>query len=45
MDMDDKRHFNYYLGIFSISIATLLLEVSFTRIFAVMFFNHYSFGW
>lgn len=41
--MYDERHFNYYLGIFSISIATLLLEVSFTRIFAVMFFNHYAF--
>ena len=43
MDMHNERHFNYYLGIFSISMATLLLEVSFTRIFAVMFFNHYAF--
>ncbi len=41
--MPGEKHFNYYLGIFSISIATLLLEVSFTRIFAMMFFNHYAF--
>lgn len=33
----------YYLGIGVISSATLLLEVTMTRIFAVAFFNHFAF--
>lgn len=33
----------YYLGIGIISSATLLLEVTMTRIFAVAFFNHFAF--
>ena len=33
----------YYLGIGTLTGATLLLEVAMTRIFAVAFFNHYAF--
>jgi hypothetical protein len=33
----------YYLGIGVIAGATLLLEVTMTRVFAVAFFNHYAF--
>ncbi|HSE40224.1 MAG TPA: hypothetical protein VLH08_05615 [Acidobacteriota bacterium] len=33
----------YSLGIFCIAAATLLLEVSLTRIFSVLFFHHFAF--
>jgi hypothetical protein len=39
----DNRMTWYYLGIGTISGATLLLEVTMTRIFSVAFFNHYAF--
>ena len=39
----NNRMFWYYLGIGIISGATLLLEVTMTRIFSVAFFNHYAF--
>ncbi len=33
----------YYAGIFLISAATLLLEISLTRVFSVLFFHHFAF--
>jgi hypothetical protein len=37
------KGYNYYLGILIISAATLLLEITMTRIFAVIFFNQFAF--
>lgn len=36
-----RKHF--FIGIFLISISTLLLEIVLTRIFSVIFFNHFTF--
>ena len=41
--MQRSRMAWYYLGIGVIAGATLLLEVSMTRVFSVAFFNHYAF--
>ena len=41
--MQKSRMAWYYMGISLIAGATLLLEVSMTRIFSVAFFNHYAF--
>lgn len=38
-----NRPFNYYAGILILSAATLLLEITMTRIFTVLFFNHFAF--
>jgi len=35
--------FHYYMGLLTISAATLLLEITMTRIFSVIFFNHFAF--
>jgi hypothetical protein len=41
--MNEKKMLGNYFGIAIISGATLLLEVTMTRIFSVAFFNHYAF--
>src|ERR1044071_7382142 len=33
----------YYAGIFLISASTLLLEITLTRIFSVLYFHHFAF--
>lgn len=38
-----QKPFNYYAGILFLSAATLLLEITMTRIFTVLFFNHFAF--